>query len=264
MKKVCGRVARLLAVAYGCLNLFACVIADRMLFMPPEASYTADDEDFAFFADRNGKPVAGFYSPPAEPDGPVLLWAHGNAEDAGNVRSLGRSFGKRGIGFLSYDYAGYGLTGGKPSEQGTYRSADAAVSYLTEKKGHSPEKIFLVGQSVGGGPSTYLAEKGTGGGLILISPFKSAFRVVTKVKIVPWDRFDNWKRMANIKQPLLLIHGDADEIVPFSHGEALYAAHPGPKAFLRLPGIGHNDLWPRAGKQVEDAIADFVTAPPAR
>lgn len=259
MKKIYGRWARLLALAYGCLNLFACVVADRMLFLPQEASYQARDEHLAFFADREGKAVTGFYYPPTTPHGPVLLWAHGNAEDAGNVRKLGRSFSQRGVGFLAYDYPGYGLAGGKPSEQGVYQNAEAAYRYLTEKKGHSPQQIFLVGQSVGSGPSTYLAERGQGGGLVLISPFKSAFRVVTRVKIVPWDRFDNWKRMPNIKQPLLLIHGEADEIVPYSHGEAVFAAHPGPKEFLSLPDIGHNDLWPRARPQVEEAIVKFVT-----
>lgn len=85
------------------------------------------------------------------------------------------------MGFLAYDYPGYGLTRGKPSEKGVYRNAEAAYQYLTEKKGHSSSQIFLVGQSVGSGPSTYLAEKGKGSGLILISPFKSAFRVGTGV-----------------------------------------------------------------------------------
>lgn len=96
MKKFCGRLARLLAIAYGCTNLFACIVADRILFLPRDASYTAKDEDLAFFADNEGKPVTGFYYPPTDPSGPILLWAHGNAEDAGNVRTLGRSFGKRG------------------------------------------------------------------------------------------------------------------------------------------------------------------------
>jgi len=78
------------------------------------------------------------------------------------------------------------------------------------------------------------------------------------VKLLPWDRFDNWKRIKKIKQPLLLIHGDADEVVPYSHGEALFSAHQGEKEFMSLPGVGHNDLWPLADDEIEAKILSFM------
>ena len=250
------RIVRLLAISYTTLVLFACTMADRMIFMPPELSYSLSDDGAVQFGEN--KEFAGFYFPPARAQVPTLLWAHGNAEDAGNTRFLAQLFHAEGFGVMIYDYPGYGLSEGQPNESGTYRSADAAFDFLVKEKGQSPKDIVLLGQSVGGGPSTYLAEKGDARGLILVSPFKSAFRVVTKVKLLPWDRFDNWKRMKNVEIPLLVIHGDVDEVVPYSHGLALYERHQGKKTFLRLEGIGHNDLWGNAGDRVVAKIVKFV------
>lgn len=250
------RIVRILLVGYGTLMIFACTVADRMIFAPPPPSYTADDDGVFRFGQE--KEFAGFYLPADEKEAPVLLWGHGNAEDAGHTSSLARGFQARGVSVLVYDYPGYGLSEGKPSEKGCYRVAEEAYRYLVEEQKVSPERIFLLGQSVGGGPSTYLAEKEEAGGLILISPFKSTFRVITKVKILPWDRFDNWKRMPKVKMPLLLIHGDADGMIPFENGKALFGRHKGPKEFIALEGVGHNDLWPEKGEEVMAAVERFV------
>lgn len=223
--------------------------------MPPAASYAlSDDGAITFGVDKE---FSGFYFPVGKEGSPTLLWGHGNAEDAGHARGLARGLQAQGIGVLIYDYPGYGHSKGQPSEEGTYRSADAAFEYLTVVEKKNGKSIVLLGQSVGGGPSVYLAEKGEAAGLVLISPFKSAFRVVTKVKVLPWDRFDNFKRILNVEIPLLLVHGDSDEVVPFSHGQALFERHKGEKTFLRLEGVGHNDLWPRSSDEVIDAVREF-------
>lgn len=250
------RGVRLLAISYATLMLFACTMANRMIFMPPEPSYALSDKGVVQFGEN--QEFSGFYFPAVRPDAPTLLWAHGNGEDAGSVRGIASLFQAEGVGVMIYDYPGYGFSEGRPNEQGTYRSADAAFDFLTKEQGKSPKSIFLLGQSVGGGPSTYLAEKGEAAGLVLVSPFKSAFRVVTQVKLLPWDRFDNWKRMKKVQIPLLVIHGDADEVVPYSHGVALYERHQGAKNFLQLEGVGHNDLWGNSGDEVKAAIVKFV------
>lgn len=236
--------------------LFACTMADRLVFMPPAPSYGLSDEGVIQFGEE--KEFSGFYFPASESSAPTLLWAHGNAEDAGNVRPLARMIQAEGMGVLMYDYPGYGLSEGAPNEGGTYRSAEAAFDFLTKEQKRAPKSIVLVGQSVGSGPSTYLAEKGEVGGLVLISPFKSAFRVVTKVKVLPWDRFDNWKRIKEVDIPLLVIHGDADEVVPFAHGKALFERHGGKKTFLPLEGVGHNDLWRNSAGEVVEAVMKFA------
>ena len=252
------RVVRLLLVAYGTLVLFACSMADRMIFMPPSASYKLGDEGLVQFGE--GKVFSGFYFPAEKTDAPVLLWGHGNGEDAGHVRDLAKEFQRQGLGVLAYDYAGYGLSEGKPSEEGAYRAVEAAFEYLKNEQGVSPQKMVALGQSVGGGPSTYLAAKGEVSGLVLISPFKSAFRVVTKVKILPWDRFDNLKRMKGLPVPLLLFHGDEDNVIGFEHGQALYERHPGPKKMVPLKNAGHNDLWATYFDEVVDEVVTFANS----
>ena len=260
MKVVLLRLSYIPLLAFLCLNLFAFIMSEKLIFLPPAPSYPDNAEGFVEIVEGEDTRIVGFYHPPAEPGGPVLLWSHGNSEDAGSIRSLLSRFAQRGLGYLAYDYPGYGLSGGEPSEKGTYRAADEAYRYLTEQRNHREEDIFLVGQSVGSGPSSYLAEKGAGAALILISPFKSTFRVLTQVKILPWDRFDNWKRMKNIRIPLLRTHGDAEEVVPYSHGKELFARHSGDsKEFMSLPGVGHNDLWPLADDEVGDTIIRFIT-----
>lgn len=245
----------MLAFAYGTVVLYACTMADRMIFMPPEASYAPEEEGAVIFGDQGE--FAGFYFPAPDAEAPTLLWAHGNAEDAGHARGLARGFQAEGVGVMIYDYPGYGHSKGKPSEKGAYRSAEAAFDFVTREQGREPKSVVLLGQSVGGGPSVYLAEKGEAAGLVLISPFKSAFRVVTRVKILPWDRFDNLKRMKSVELPLLVIHGSEDEVVPASHGEALHKVHEGEKKLLLLPGVGHNDLWPLASEKVLSEVIKF-------
>lgn len=250
------RTARILAISYGTTMLFACVIANRMIFMPPAPSYAPTEEGVVQFgAERE---FAGFYFPPPRPGAPTLLWAHGNGEDAGQVRHLAHAFHAEGLGVMVYDYPGYGLSPGPPSEEGTFRCAEAAYDFLTKEQNLEPKDIVLFGQSVGSGPSSWLAEKKEVAGMVLISPFKSTFRVVTRVKILPWDRFDNWKRIQSVEIPLLVIHGDVDKVVPFSHGKALYQRYRGEKEFVRLEGIGHNDLWSRSSEVVLEATIAFV------
>ena len=224
--------------------------------MPPTSSYSLEDEGAVKFGE--GDEFSGFYFPAQGEAKPTLLWAHGNAEDAGYVREVTQAFQEQGFGVMIYDYPGYGLSKGKPNEPGTYRSADAAFDFVTREKGRDPENVVLLGQSVGSGPSVYLAAKEKAAGLVLISPFKSTFRVVTRVKILPWDRFDNLKRIKSVKMPLLVIHGSEDIVVPATDGEALFEKHGGEKELLLLEGVGHNDIWAMGGDEVTAKVSEFA------
>jgi len=144
---------------------------------------------------------------------------------------------------LDMDYPGYGLSEGPPSEDGCYHAAQLAYDFLRNEQGMSPERIVALGQSLGSGPSTWIAAEKEVAGLVLISPFKSTFQVLTQRQILPFDKFDNLKRMKRVEAPLLLIHGTVDDVVPFAHGETLFAAHLGEKKFVAVEGAGHVDLW---------------------
>ncbi len=157
-----------LVCIYLSLLIVACGFSDRFIFQPPAPSYRADDPNLVLLGEEDGH-VAAFYFPPPE-DGAVLLWSHGNAEDIGGPRLLHQELAARGLGLLAYDYPGYGLSDGRPSEENCYRAAELAWRFLTNREGLPPERILVLGQSVGSGPACYLAEKYRPGGLVLISP----------------------------------------------------------------------------------------------
>ena len=90
------------------------------------------------------------------------------------------------------------------------------------------------------------------------TPFLSAFRTVTEIPVLPWDRFRNMERLENIKCPSLVIHGVMDEVVPFRHGKKLYRGLPEPKTFLEIGNASHNDVREIGGSKYESAISDFL------
>jgi len=114
---------------------------------------------------------------------PTLLWPHGNAEDIGYLRNRLNKFHSRGYGILAYDYPRYGQSMGKPSEQGCYEALEAAHLYLTENLNVSNDQIIIYGQSVGSGPAVWLASQKPCVGLILVSPFITVYRTVTKIPL---------------------------------------------------------------------------------
>jgi len=197
--------------------------------------------------------TALFYLP-ASPSMPTLLWSHGNAEDIGYLRQRFESFHARGYGILAYDYPGYGISEGSPSEDGCYDAIQTAWNYLTTNLQITPENIIIYGQSVGSGPTCWLASRENSAGLMLVSPLTSAFRTVTRIPLFPGDQYPNIKRIGSIHTPLLVIHGDNDQVVGQWNGKQLYKKHPGPKRFVNIEGAGHNDLYILAEEKILSAL----------
>jgi fermentation-respiration switch protein FrsA (DUF1100 family) len=161
---------------------------------------------------------------------------------------------------LGWDYRGYGLSGGKPGEPATLRDAHTVLAYVTCPLGVPPERVIFYGNSVGGGPAVEAAASHRVGGLILRSAFTSAFRVMTHVRLLPFDKFNNLGKLPRVTCPVLVIHGTADDTIPFSHAQKLYAAAPGLKYKLWVEGAGHNDLIETAGEDYWKALEEFVTS----
>lgn len=245
-----------LVLIYLLLCLFALVFSNMVLFQPPKAKYTTDIDGFDLIARPNGEQVAIYYHP-ATAGMPTLLWSHGNAEDIGYLQERLGSFRAEGYGILAYDYPGYGRSDGKPNEQGCYEACEAAYLHLTQKINISPEHIIIYGQSVGSGPSVKLASEKPCAGLMLVSPFISAFRTVTRVPLFPGDQFKNIHRIGDVKVPLLVVHGDRDQVIPQWHGKKLYELHPGPKMWAGIDGAGHNDIYILATDEIMQSLARF-------
>lgn len=194
----------------------------------------------------------------------TLIYSHGNAEDIWDRAWMLSLFQKNGFSVLAYDYPGYGMSTGRPSERGVYAAAEAAYRYLTEEAGVSPEDIIIYGRSIGSGPSCYLAQMHPSvGGLILECGFSSITRVVTRVRILPFEAFPNIRRIGDIHCPVLFIHGDNDEIVPFSHAQKMFERANEPKYRFWVQGGNHADLEGCAGEAYWESLKNFLqTLPP--
>ena len=261
MKARLWRVLRSGLFIYSAVALYLFFFSDRMIFLPPDASYDhqpQQDPIAITFSDASGNQLAARYL--NNPDSRyTLLFSHGNATDIGGIHPIALSLYEAGFSVLTYDYPGYGHSTGKPTEAATYEAIEAAYDYLTEAQNISPSQIIVHGQSVGGGPSTYLAAKQPVAGLILESSFATAFQVVVPVRIMPFEKFPNVKRIGKIDCPLLLLHGTVDETIPFSHSEELLAAAKEPKELVAIAGAGHNDLLWTGRETYLTSIQDFTS-----
>jgi fermentation-respiration switch protein FrsA (DUF1100 family) len=134
---------------------------------------------------------------------------------------------------------------------------EAVYRYVVDSLGVPPSRLVLYGRSVGSGPATDLAARVPVGGLVLESAFVSAFRVMTKVALLPFDRFLNLRHIRQVRAPVLVIHGTDDEVIPVSHGRRLYEAAAGPKQALWIEGAHHNDVPFVGGTRYWTALAAF-------
>lgn len=259
------RSAKKLVLYIGGAYVIACVamtpgcVANSLMFYPPKASYSWDTHGITRIAMPDGGETAAVWleNPGSSK---ILVFFHGNAEDIGQSMGLFQALYSKGISVLAVEYPGYGPSEGNPSEKNVYAAADAAFTFLTEDKNVAPSNIVIMGRSVGSGPACYLAEKQSeAGGLILQSGFTSAFRTVTRIRILPTDPFPNISRIGNIKCRKLFIHGAQDEVIPYNHAEKLFEKANEPKTLVTVPDAGHNDLTRVMGfEQYVEVISNFV------
>ena len=251
------RAVAVVVALYAFLALYAYVMAERIIFQPPSPSYDGDAEDLVFIPVAEEERIAALHL--RNPDAScAVLFSHGNAEDLGHVRPYCELMRRQGFDVLAYDYRGYGLSDGHPGEDRACQDILAAYDYLRRHFSGTGDDIILLGRSVGAGPSLFLAEREPVGGLVLESAFTSALRVVTQVRILPFDYFPNLERLKRIRCPVLVMHGRQDRIVPISHGKTLYRHVRGPKFHLWVSGAGHNDFVFVAGEDYWRALADFA------
>jgi fermentation-respiration switch protein FrsA (DUF1100 family) len=240
------------AVAYALIMLFVFLYQSRLVYFPQvERELTAtpraaglDYEDVTLTTADNVK-LHGWWVPSRNARGTILLM-HGNAGNISHRLGYLTMFNRLGYSVLLFDYRGYGKSGGHPDEEGTYRDAEAAWLHLTATRNVAPRDIVMVAESLGGGVATWLALKYPPRALVLASTFRSVPDL--GAQIYPWlpvrllarITYDNLARIARVDAPVLIAHSRDDDVIPFAHGEALFAAAREPKQMLVLAG-GHND-----------------------
>jgi uncharacterized protein len=192
-----------------------------------------------------------------------LLVCHGNAGNIGDRVLHAALLTAAGFDVLLFDYRGYGRSSGRPSEEGTYRDARAALTCLLEQPGVDPARVFYLGESLGGAVALDLALDRSPAGLVLLSAFTGVRDLgrlhypFVPTALVP-DAYPTLRRIHELHAPLLVLHGDSDEIVPLAQGKALFESASEPKRMHVFPGLGHNDLVPLAGAELAQVIASWV------
>ncbi len=164
----------------------------------------------------------------------------------------------KGYSVFAYDYRGYGTSGGQASEKNAYKDIDAVYEYLVRQLNVSADRIIAHGRSVGAAVAMDLASRRKLAGLIIESSFVSAFRAVTRIRVVPFDKFDNIDKIKKVECPVLIINGKDDRIIDLWHSEKLFESANKPKLKFWVDGAGHNNLLMKAGIRYWDIIDEFT------
>ncbi|TYI17527.1 hypothetical protein ES332_A07G030600v1 [Gossypium tomentosum] len=236
-------------------------VAARFAFFPPDPptydvhkdesgklvlqGMTADKNIDVHMLDTKGgnKIIATFWRHPVARL--TLLYSHGNAADLGQMHELFNELRAHlRVNIMSYDYSGYGASTGKPTEFNTYYDIEAVYNCLKKEYGVKQEDLIVYGQSVGSGPTLYLASRVKKlGGVVLHSAILSGIRVLYPVKMTFWfDIFKNIDKIRRVQCPVLVIHGTDDEIVDWSHGKRLWELSKEKYDPLWVKGGGHCNL----------------------
>jgi fermentation-respiration switch protein FrsA (DUF1100 family) len=240
---------------YVAIALLARFLAARALFYPQMASGCAP-QGVQTIRGEDGTGIAILHLP--NPRARFTIWFfHGNAEDLGDLEPWLLVLRDAGFSAFAFDYPGYGASDGRPTEASLYASARAARRHLRDNLNVPAAQTLIFGRSVGGGPAVQMATEERVGGLILQSTFTSVYRVLTGVRVLPFDYFENERKLAHVSCPSLIMHGRRDEVIPYSHGEALFAAAREPKRSLWVPGAAHNDFLNVAGRSFWEALREF-------
>lgn len=214
-------------------------------------------------------PFRGFIHVPDSPQKIIVIF-HGNAGQAADRITLARGFSDKKTVILLAEYPGYGQRTGKPSEAKLCATALDDMKFL--KKNFPDLPVIVVGESLGSGVATWLATQFDLSGLILISPFTSLpglTRELFSGLPLGWflpDHFDSLARFEALasntekkRPPLLVLHGEKDQVVPFSQGQKLFDHYPGPKNLIAVQGAGHNDLpWENTRNEMWKGIQKFT------
>jgi uncharacterized protein len=261
-------------IAYGAICLLMYVFQERLLFLPdaPGRAVTATPaalglayEELGIVA-ADGERLHGWWIPAPRARFTVLHF-HGNAGNIGHRLEHVQLLHGLGLNMLLFDYRGYGRSSGTASEAGLYRDAEAVWEHAVATRGVPAASVVLHGQSMGGAVAAWLAARREPAALVVESAFTSVPELAGQ--LYPWLpgrwmthlKLDTRAAVARARCPVLVIHSREDEIIPFAHGEALYAAATGRKALLALGGSHNDGFW--LGREAYAASwRDFLAALP--
>ena len=210
----------------------------NLLYHPNENNYSGDkisvDIEKVKIQTADNIELLGWYHEKNLKDYKTLVYFHGNAGSLENRIHKLNHFQDMNINFLIIAWRGFNGNKGKPSERGLYLDGKSAIDWL-KKKGVDEKNLILYGESLGTGVATHLAQNKNYAGVILETPFTSMvdaaknFYPYIPINLLLKDKFENFKKVKNINTPILVMHGEVDQIVPFSMGKKIYEIANNPK-----------------------------------
>jgi uncharacterized protein len=241
----------------------------RSLMYFPDAGRAAPDADgpsvqVVEITTGDGERLVGWWLPP-QAGQPTLLFFNGNAAGLAGQRGRWQRIADQGVGFLAIGYRGYDGSTGSPSEAGLHEDARAAWDWLAART--DTADIVIHGFSLGSGVATRLATERPARALILEAPYTSTADVAARS--YPWlpvrwlmkDQYRSADIIDQVAMPILILHGDVDEVIPYDLGRTLFDRAPAPKQFIRMIGSNHNTLVRDGGY---DHIWRFLGLTPVR
>ncbi|MEM8617118.1 MAG: alpha/beta hydrolase [Pseudomonadota bacterium] len=255
------RILFVFVVVYVALCFSACALTDRFAFYPDGSSLEMPEGIAAQQIEietPDGETLVAIYAK-AEVGCPTFLNFHGNAQHLRGLISVSNYYGSKGIGFLAPAYRGYSGSTGQPTERGVRIDGLAAFDTL-HSKGLRKTDIIVRGFSLGSSVAIGVAAEREATALILGAPFKSGTRMGQEaVPILPMgllagNAFRSDRLAPQVKEPVLIIHGDADRVIPAAHSADLAETFVQPVQRFVLEGYGHNDLL---NAEYEQLVAEF-------
>jgi fermentation-respiration switch protein FrsA (DUF1100 family) len=234
---------------YG-LTLFVCqrwiVFKPSREFIGVPSELRLQSEDI-LLTTASGVRIHGWYLEPSNSRKLVLFFA-GSIGNISHELSTVAFLESLGAAVTIFDYPGFGSSGGRPSERGCYETAEAVWNYAVAMRRRKPQDIILFGRSLGAAVAAWLAARCPCSALICHGGFTSIPDVAASAYLVPahyfcYIRFNTRDNLRRCKCPVLLLHSEADTVIPFRHGLQLFEAASEPKRLLRLCGNHYGDEW---------------------
>ncbi len=241
--------------------------------LPPGQEYSCDSvnnikREEIYFKNPAGDKLHSWLFQSKQNDAPVILFCHGNAGNIGHRLMLAKWLMDAGASVFLFDYRAYGKSEGRKDLRGLVEDAQSAFDYLSKDRKIESGRIIIYGESIGGGPACEIASANEVGALILDSTFTSLLQIA-KRKVAffriypdflqPIPAFNNIATLRRKHAPLLIVHGQKDEVIPYSEAEENFKAASESKALLSLPKSTHNWKAPDAEAYVA-GVKNFLNS----
>ena len=242
---------------------------DRVLYSTP-ASVGLKFEN-AVFTSNDGTQLTGWFIPatgyqnPKNAKGTVIHF-HGNAQNMSAHWQFVSWLPQRGFNVFVFDYRGYGASQGIPEPKGVFEDSNAALNYVRLREDVDPERLVVLGQSLGG--TNAIAVVGSGNRLgvkaIAIEATFFSYSSIANDKIsgtgmLVDDTYSAERYVGNLAPiPLLLLHGTSDPVIPYAHSLRLFDKASEPKTLITIEGAGHTEaLTAQFGVKYQEALLGF-------